>query len=180
MYGKTNGPSFSNNDIPGAVATILALEDSYAVFAHLGDCAILHFPEGDLSRPVRLTDDQTAGARQWLMETTSVPWEAKLQILRTSIRNVRKHPLAFGVLSGQDEALDFLQTGRIKIGTRDKLLLCTDGLEAILTNVKGDLHLQKMIAQGDIEGIMDYADHSDQTLEKRSDDKTLIIIDIQG
>jgi serine/threonine protein phosphatase PrpC len=88
--------------------------------------------------------------------------------------------LAFGVLSGQDEALDFLQTGRIKITSRDKLLMCTDGLESILTNVKGDLHLQKMIAQGDIEGIMDYADHLDQTLKKRSDDKTLIIIDIQG
>ncbi len=180
IYGQSGGPGFFNNDVPGAVATILAFEGGFAMFAHLGDCAVVHYPQSDLSSPIRLTIDQTARARQWLTGTTSIAWEAKLEIVRNSIRNVREHPLAFGVLSGEDQGLDFIQTGRVRVTSGDLFLLCSDGLEATLSNLKEDSKLQQLIALRDVEGVMDYAERLDRQLERRSDDKTLLLIDLLG
>jgi serine/threonine protein phosphatase PrpC len=165
-------------EIPGAVATVLAFEGSCAMFAHLGDCTIVHFRRSDLSNPQRLTVDQTAAVRKWLFETNSMAWEAKLDFIRKSIRNRRNHPLAFGVLSGDVQGLRFVQTGTTPVGPGDLFLLCTDGLESVLANLATDLDLQSLIARRDVEALLDYAEHLDQRLQRRSDDKTLLLIDL--
>lgn len=178
IFGKIPGPEFPSTDMPGAVATILALNGDYACFAHIGDCIILHFPDGDLSNPVRLTEDQPARAREWLTETSVLSREDKMRIVRNSIRNAKEHPLAFGALSGQDEAMAFVQTGRVKISSGDTFLMCSDGLDLTLAHLEHDRELQRLVEERDVEGIMDYADELEHSLRARSDDKTLIIIEI--
>jgi serine/threonine protein phosphatase PrpC len=178
VQGQQENGEFFKDDIPGAVATILAFEGNSAMFVHLGDCAVLFFPQGDPSRPTRLTMDQTAGARKWLTETTSIPWEMRMEFVRRSVRNVPDHPFAFGVLCGDPKAFEFIQTGRIRATSGDLFLLCTDGLEAAIANLPQDSRLQKLIALRDVEGILDYAERLDQTLQRRSDDKTLLFVDV--
>jgi len=53
-------------------------------------------------------------------------------------------------------------------------------LEATLSNLEKDSELQRLIALRDVEGVMDYAERLDQQLKRRSDDKTLLLIDLLG
>lgn len=172
-----NNKSFTD-DIPGAVATVLAIEDQYATFVHVGDCVAILLPQGDLSRASRLTIDQTSGARNWLKTASPMSHASRMGVIRNSIRNVANHPLAFGVFCGDPNVFRFVQTGRIRATKGDTFLLCTDGLQSVLSRLPEDQSLQQLVTKRDVENILDYADELDRKLQLRSDDKTLLIIDL--
>ncbi len=61
------------------------------------------------------------------------------QAIRRYCRNEPEQPHAFGVLTGEEEALQFVQLGKRELVPTDRLLLYTDGMADVLFKKNGKL-----------------------------------------
>lgn len=173
---------FGVHDLWGAVATAVVVRGSVAQWGHIGDSTLLHLPRagGILVR----TPDQVVAATRSVEQLPPAEVAAaggRERYARRLLRNHPEVPNSYGVLTGEAAAEDYVVTGEFAVLPGDKLVLCTDGL--------GSLHSADAAAgwdalgswlQGPLDGrtlerLLRSVEATDERLDVRSDDKTVIV-----
>ncbi len=173
------------NDYPGAVATMLVIDQDLATYAHLGDCMLLHLNErGDATR---LTEDQTANAQRWFQSQREKLSEAeRYKTMRQKFRNTEDSEYRFGVLTGESAALTFVTVGERRFAPGDVLVMLSDGFGSVLpiSPERGPVSLKPDVLEDlfhcRLEILARKTEKADEDLGKKSDDKTAIHIALQA
>ena len=164
------------SDLGGAVATIVLRIADKLHLLHIGDCRAMLVRNESV---IELTRHQTAEvemlAAQWKHE--QVPKD-EISRRKRALRNPRVHSsqthAAFGVLTGEEQALEFAEYSTVEIDSASHLIVCSDGF--------GDLGTQDAIALAhDTLKPFDLArrlERFEQASSTRSDDKTIIIAEL--
>ena len=163
-HGNSCIASYNNKDkytfMPGTVGIVLWVRDNVAYSGFIGDC---------FGRIV-------SSNNSILFTRCQTEYVHKREYTTHEIRNVIcnnvKHPAGYGVLNGQENALDFIELGEHRIAKADKILLYTDGFEkainTLTTNQLYDLT------------INDAKELSQSQNDENADDKTIVIISYKG
>lgn len=156
---------YLENDFAGAVGIVAFLEGGHFYYAHIGDCSCLMIRDGTISR---LTEPQTAKLEYQRKELGDD--NDAIQIIRRSIRNVPGHPAAYGVYTGEDSALQFVEYNKVALTGRETIILASDGLDHVMHKNPG---LATELLPGH---LIRYAEEEEQLLGIRSDDKSIIVL----
>lgn len=176
-------PNFIDHDYPGTVGTLLVVQDSQAIWAHLGDTVLLQLCTDGTNRI--LTRDQVQVVDRWLFaEGVRWPPDERLVRVRRDIRNNPAAQAGFGALTGEAAALAFVETGTTKIAPGDELALLTDGFDSVWIESGKNLREQNMVPErlaallrnGALEELVSETAAADVALGSRSDDKTAILV----
>jgi serine/threonine protein phosphatase PrpC len=183
-----NGPfDLYEYDYPGTIGTIIATAGQELRWAHLGDTALILVSDHDGHL---LTQDQVAGFRTWLHSNaehlpTRVP--DRIRYLHGSVRNNLALKHAYGVLTGEPAALEFIETGVCSVKIGDRLVLASDGLGPLWDLLKwrpivpGHVPSQvvRCLRESTAQTLLDMAEEAEtKNRSVRSDDKTVVLIDI--
>lgn len=177
-------PNFIDQDYPGTVGTLLVVQGSQAVWAHLGDTVLLDLRADGTNRV--LTRDQVQVVDRWLFaEGVKWPPDERLVRVRRDVRNNPASQAGFGALTGETSALDFIETGSTEITPGDQLALLTDGFDSVWIESGKNLREQNrvpaklaaLLRNGALEELVGEATAADAALGSRSDDKTVILVE---
>lgn len=149
-----NEKIWMENFLPGTVGIIAIVRTNILYYAYIGDC--YGFIINNDNHKVLFTECQTEKIHFF-------KGRFDRQTIRNEICNNKKSPYSYGVLNGDDRALDFLRIGIKELHDNDKIILCSDGFEDIVIN--NSLELYNM----QIDDIVEKSDCDD--------DKTMIIVE---
>ena len=90
----------------------------------------------------------------------------------SQVRNNKLHEYSFGAFTGEERALDLLTFGEVQLQSQDKLILTTDGLLPLFK------YNPQVFYTNNLEFAMDEMEKLESQLNIRSDDKSIITIDI--
>lgn len=158
---------YLEHDFAGTVAIVGLIAGPALHYAYLGDCAGYTAVVGSARR---CTEPQTAHVAQY--RTNIGTSRAATLEIRRAIRNHPEHPYGFGVFTGEPAALDFVTCGQLALSPGQTILLASDGLAPLL-----DRRLAEVYDRLPSE-IIALAEQLDVALGLRSDDKTLVSIQI--
>jgi serine/threonine protein phosphatase PrpC len=184
-----NGPfDLYEHDYPGTIGTIIATAGSELRWAHLGDTTLILIGDHDGQL---LTHDQVVGFRAWLRSgLIDLPADLpdRIRHLHGSVRNNSGLKHAYGVLTGERDALKFIETGACSIKGGDRLVLATDGLGPLWDllewrpTVPGPVPspVAKCLRESTAQDLVDIAEDAEtRTSSGRSDDKTVVVVDVR-
>lgn len=154
---------FPSDFLPGTVGVLVLAESGSLHYAYVGDSNGIVISQG---RASAFTEPQTKAVHDHRGEFTA-------HEIRTHICNNIRHPYGYGVWTGQDGAMDFLRTGTVPLKTGDRVILCTDGIDAFLS-AAGLEALCAMDSRTILEKAMAF-----QKPEGWMDDRTAVIIDAE-
>jgi hypothetical protein len=149
--------------LPGVVGIILIIKNDVAFFAYLGDC-IGRISNGKICNV--FTESQTR-----LIQIHKAKYSASE--IRNEICNNIYHPHSYGVYTGQEEALNFVRYGNIKIKSGISIIISSDGLNYYLDNQPISDVFSKNAEQIIQEALVLETENNFQ-----SDDKAIIKIDV--
>lgn len=156
---------------PGAVGIVCVLHQQCFYYAFIGDCTGLVIHEDKTA--TEFTESQTAKLHDYMKQCREANGKRLTKDeIRNEICNNTASPLGYGVLDGNPRALDFVKAAKICLSARDVIVLCTDGIEEY---VKSEYVARKKDLKS-AEEIIEASNDVDAKLQKRHDDKTLIII----
>ncbi len=160
-------PDYGVQDVAGAAGIVGHIAGQTLLYAYIGDCLALYYsPKGSTF----LTVNQTKGIEEYIRNNKGTP--NLEQTIRREIRNNREHPLSWGALTGEEKALQFISSGSLELESGSRIIFSSDGL----------LHL--IVEDPDFVRIASTAQLVQRMLElevagkARSDDKTVIVIDV--
>jgi serine/threonine protein phosphatase PrpC len=151
------------NFLPGTVGIISIIVNNKFYYVFIGDCIGQIFHENKLRF---FTYSQTKLINDHKNEFSA-------DQIRNNICNNKNHPYGYGVFTGQEGVMEFLEFGKESLYEGDIILLATDGMDKLLDN-KGfqmtpSISAKELIARG-------------EELEKdeclKSDDKAVIVVRI--
>lgn len=148
-----NKRNWEDNFLPGTVGIIVVIQNRKIFFAYIGDCY------GVIINKTKhiFTKCQTEKIAEHKKEFSA-------REIRNTICNNKLHPYSYGVLNGDERAIDFVHCCSMNIQRKDKIILCSDGFSDILKKIPGEkiytMTLEQMIKNS-----------------SESDDKTMIIIE---
>jgi len=116
-------PDYAHTDLAGTVAVVGVSYNGLFYYAYIGDCAVYVWYDGRLQRHTAL---QTANVEPWL-DAHGRTLTAYTEVRREA-RNHIGHPLAYGAITGEDSAIDFIERGHFPLRSDMHILLVTDGL----------------------------------------------------
>jgi hypothetical protein len=160
---------YNVNDLAGACAVLTLVRDGKLYYLSNGDCSgYIEKSPGELER---FTENQTEKIRDW---RKTAPKEEQSKIFsRQHVRNNPSHPAAYGVFTGEESALDskLLSSGCIDLSSVQRVVLASDGTEELFKRkVAVDLGLPKTVLKA--------AEALDAAMASRSDDKTLVTLEV--
>lgn len=144
--------------LPGTVGTVAQIIEDKIYYVYLGDCSIWRFR---YNKAERITNSQTEKIKQHNL--------VALSNIREDLYNNPKNPLGYGVLTGEEESLCFLQKACTQIQIGDVLMLTTDGMDLIFQS-------DNLIKDKDPNTLIDYAEKLEMDRNITSDDKSIIIL----
>ena len=168
--GYWDNTDYLENDLAGTVVAALVRKDKKMIYSFMGDCgAAVIKSSGELTWS---TDDEIIPIRPSFPKKEDVGVEERFVRVRRDFRNKPQasHP-TYGVLTGEDTAMDYLRVGTIQYELGDTLIVFSDGVTSL---VKEDEDFRKLLATGDREQIAGYIQKRSST-EDNSDDKTLLL-----
>jgi hypothetical protein len=166
-------------DYAGAVAAALVLTEKLAFVGFMADCGVGHLPRQG-SDPW-FTPDQVQPVRRYFPPEPKDANPARLaekqrlrQIkIRSRFRNCpRDRSQTYGVLTGEREAMAYVETFRRPYEPGDVWLVFSDGIRAL---VEGSADFRRLLSRGRIGAELD-AFVKQLPSEQYPDDKTLMII----
>ena len=146
----------------GAVGIIALISNNWFYYAYIGDCSGRVITGQEVKV---FTTCQTSNISKYKQEYTTYE-------IRNIICNDIKHPCGYGVLNGGEGAMDFIQTGRINIGSVDQIILSSDGMEDYLLQRPANV-----IQEKDARGLLDDAMKFNNKLQ---DDRSIIKIEVDN
>jgi serine/threonine protein phosphatase PrpC len=165
---------------PGTVGSAVLLTGDLLAWAHLGDGAILLM--GPNLKPLLLTRDQMTLARAKVRKSCpDLDPDARKRFMQQTVLNRRDIPDGYGVLTGDPAALDFVETGTVRLEDGQRIVLATDGLGGIwkALSARGGQALAYalgLLYEGELEQIVSIAESIESTEGAASDDKTIVHI----
>ena len=131
------------NDFAGCVSSGVIEKEGVIYFGCLADCGVAIFDENGNLR--FRTENQGPGKYDKYIwqdkRLQNIDWknpEAR-EIIRKYYRNNPSEKNSYGVLTGEDAAMDYVRTGKQEIKPNEHLFVYTDGLEqAIFSNEFGN------------------------------------------
>ena len=153
------------NYLPGTVGIISVISDNKFYYVSVGDCSgrILHKGKVKL-----LTYSQTE-----LIERHKA--EFSVSEIRNNICNNKNHPYGYGVFTGEQRVIDFLQFGVVTVYKGDMILLATDGLDPLINSEK--FQMNNLISAKEL--IIEAEELEEDRKASKSDDKAIIIIRVE-
>lgn len=159
------------NDFAGAVASCLIVEQQSFFYGFIGDCGVAQISRtGDL---VWHTPNEVAHIEPYVLPDEAAKHTDKLLEWRKEYRNnpTANHP-TYGVLTGEDEAVEYIRIGKREFSSKETLVVYSDGIEPFLYH---DPDFRKLIIQGKKDQLQEYV-HNRSSPENNKDEKTLIVI----
>jgi serine/threonine protein phosphatase PrpC len=163
---------YLENDYANACGIIGYIKNGSFHYAYLGD------PQGYLIRDGKLslfTVNQTSKIEELYSEYSKDKTKSLIdfrKLICGEVRNNREHPHAFGTFTGEDRALDLIEFGELPLQAGDRIILTSDGLLPIYT------YKPEELLGSNYEELFDLMEALEAEHNIRSDDKTLIAIDI--
>lgn len=156
---------------PGAVGIVCVLHQQCFYYVFIGDCTGLVIHEDKTF--TEFTESQTTKLHDYMKQYAETDGKRlSKDEIRNEICNNPASPLGYGVLDGNPRALDFVKASSICLSARDVIVLCTDGIEQY---IRSEYVARKKDLKS-AEEIIKASNAIDAQIQKRHDDKTLIII----
>lgn len=115
---------WENNFLPGTVGIVAMIEHRKMYYCYIGDCYGLKIKKTD--KKIFFTECQTKQIARHREKFTAYE-------IRNQICNNKEHPDAYGVLNGDIRAFNFVVQGETEIQEDDRIILCSDGFEDLVT-----------------------------------------------
>jgi len=167
------------NDFAGTVGVAAVEKENKIEYGYIGDCGIAHFSaSGDL---LWHSDDDVAAARPGFppMEGEPAFAQASQKVNERFIkvrRDFRNNPTAshktFGVLTGEDTALEYVKMGSLTYRPGDVIVIYSDGISPFILE---DIEFQKLLFIGNKEEMRKYVDERSSKKEHYGE-KTIIVL----
>ena len=133
-------PDYLENDYWGCVAAGCALrkEEGQRIlsYGYIADCGIVVFSSGNDKkfRTMNEGPNSKGSIDEDIKEKykTGFRFPEGRKIIRSKYRNNPEQPLAYGALTGEENAMKYVCTGEIEIEKGDIVIIYTDGLEDIV------------------------------------------------
>lgn len=168
--GLWDNHDYWERDLAGAVFSGLLVGDTSFVWGFMTDCGVAHLtPEGEI---LWATEDRLTPVRKYF---PSLPQAKERQIaIRRDFRNSPAGDLqrTYGVFTGEEGALRYLEVGRRSYTEGDVLLVFTDGI----THLVKDSAFRSLLCKGssaDIEHFVSLPEHC-----QHPDDKTILVVHV--
>lgn len=158
---------YLENDLAGTVAIIGACVADAFHYAFIGDCCCYSVFKDD---SVRVTSPQTARVAEY-RASAGFTTEATLTI-RRDFRNNKQSVFGYGVFTGEAQALEFVEYGHIPLAVGQTIVLASDGVVPLFDSAP------KMLCETDPAVILAEAEKLEVEQKIRSDDKSLIVVQI--
>ncbi len=123
---------YLQNDLYGAVASCIKIENNILYYAYICDCGIIIYDsQGNIK--FQTEDDKLVYSNPYIYKI-GIPWnlpEARV-IVRRDFRNKPNNIkdgkcVSYGAITGEDEALNFIKSGKKNIEKGDSVLVYSDG-----------------------------------------------------
>lgn len=111
-------PDFARNDRAGVAMAIGIIEGNTLWLASIADCICVGIRNGN---PLRLAWEKTSHSRAEYLRLGEIP-------ARENLRNKPGNPLSYGALTGEPEALLFVEYSKIPLDDISRLIFSSDGL----------------------------------------------------
>lgn len=164
---KLLGVNCHHNDLAGTVSIIGIIKKNFFYYAFIGDCQCLHVTKGKVKK---ITIPQTIAIKEY--RNRQFKKNIDEQKSRRDFRNKIGNPYSYGVFTGEKESLHFVEYGKVALRVDDKIILISDGLINYINR-----HQLTLIDKTPFQ-IINKAELFDTKQKFRSDDKSVIIIDI--
>lgn len=128
---------YLQNDYYGAVAAAVIIQESTLYYAYICDCGIIIY---DKDGKIKFqTEDDKAKYSDFYINKIGIPWnlpESRV-IVRRDYRNNPEniqdgHCVSYGALTGEEEALQFIQSGTQPLSSGDLVVIYSDGISNFL------------------------------------------------
>lgn len=145
-----------NDFLPGTVGIICIIDEDRLFYGYIGDCYGRLISKGEIKIFTKCQTREIAIHKK----------EFSSREIRNKICNNPRHPYAYGVLTGQKEAMEFVVLGECSLTNDDMVFLSSDGMEPYLMSLNFKDFVEK---EADY-----YLEHS--VINGDEDDKAVIII----
>lgn len=165
--GLWNRCDYWENDLAGAVFAGLVLAEKQFIWGVLADCGVAQLsPNGEL---LWITEDRVASVQPYFPK---LPEKERFIAVRQHFRNKPASGLdrTYGVFTGEEEALSYLDVGTRPFAAGDTLLVFTDGARHLVE----DPEFRPLLRDGtahDIDHFVAQPEHCGH-----NHDRTLIVI----
>jgi len=185
-HNRYKEANFADKDYFGTVGTVVVATNERFSILHVGDVMAL------LKRKLNidlLTNIQTRNVFEYKKKVTETgiinPRDLAITVRRDFRNNINSQGLngekvGYGVFTGEEGVRNFVQVCEVPFHENDTLLILSDGLEPlidyVLHNPEGMLLFCRMIDEGP--EFLNWLLAENQQFEKRSDDKTALVINV--
>jgi serine/threonine protein phosphatase PrpC len=149
--------------LPGTVGVVAQIIRDEMYCTYLGDCSVWRFRNNKVER---ITNSQTQKIKQQSYFLAPIT-------VREDFYNNPKNPFGYGVFTGEEESLYFLEKAITDIQKGDVLMLTTDGMDLIF---QSDNLI--MLRDHDPTSLIDYVERLEMDRCCTSDDKSIITLKI--
>ena len=172
-----NECDYLENDYYGTVASCISIEDNILNYAYICDCGIIVYDK-DGNVKYKTPDDKELYSDPYINKI-GIPWnlpEAR-RIVRSEYRNnlnniIDGKCVSYGALTGEENAIDFIRTGRLELADGDIIIVYSDGFSYYLTEnefINNIINFNKDSFEKYIE------EKSKEDYEKYGKEKTLVM-----
>ncbi len=172
---RTKNTDYLVNDFPGCVASLTSCYDGAVHWGFICDCGLcIVDKKGEIKFKTRDEGPSVHDKYIWEIVRANLGKDANWRmpearrIVRSHFRNNPFVPHSFGVLTGEENATEYVRTGSSEIKPEDTLLVYSDGVSEIIFNKNGlEGKFASKIAAGDwkcIKRMCQRRVHSEGTL----------------
>lgn len=128
---------YLQNDYYGAVAAAVTIQENTLYYAYICDCGVIIYDkEGNIK--FQTEDDKTKYSDSYINKI-GIPWDLPESrvIVRRDYRNNPEniqdgHCVSYGSLTGEEDAIQFIQSGTQPLSSGDLVVVYSDGISNFL------------------------------------------------
>ena len=169
---------YLENDYYGAVASCVKLESNTLHYAFICDCGVIIYDKfGNIKFK---TADEKELLSDPYINKIGIPWnlkEARIIVrrdYRNNPNNIKDNKcVSYGALTGEEEAINFIRTGKVKLSPSDIVVLYSDGF----VNFLDDKKFINLLLNFDKEHVEKYVhEKAEKCYDKYGKEKTIIVL----
>jgi serine/threonine protein phosphatase PrpC len=151
--------------LPGTVGIVCMIVDNRLHYVYVGDCLGYVIRQGTRKQ---FTYPQTRPIKEHVSEFSA-------DEIRNVICNNKEHPYGYGVFTGDERVLDFLEYGQEALYKGDIIILATDGMNNLFNSA--GLHFDLPLSAKEL--IRRAEDIERTEALPKADDKAVIVIEVK-